>query len=413
MSIEKKFDFKDLFFSITDKKGIIQFANDIFVKLSEYTAEELSKKPHKIVRNLEMPKAVFKIFWDQLKNNDIIIAYVRNKTKTGKYYDVLALAFGFGEHYISIRLKPSTQYLQRFLQLYSKQLEFENECKDMDVCVKNLADMVFQEFGMDFHSLMKQVLVQEIISLQKNVQGLNTKNLLKEDIVCNNFDRILIGVDQATKISQELLDIFNEINFVTKNLIISAVNNGEDNQTISTISMNLDELNQQIKEGSENFNLIFERFHVAINDSLALFAMMIFQYKILKTKADAHFGEEFQMSSESALELLKQSINYYVKEFEIKLADFTKKLNHEIVQMNTSLDDFKRICLGVNVICITGKIEAAYLKSGEHTQDIHFHIVEMREKNKQVHAILKELTDLNSHFLFFSESLLKDFKHFN
>lgn len=72
-----------------------------------------------------MLKAVFKIFWDRLKADEIIIAYVRNRTKTGKYYDVLALAFTFGEYYISIRLKPSTQHLIKFLELYNKQLEFE------------------------------------------------------------------------------------------------------------------------------------------------------------------------------------------------------------------------------------------------------------------------------------------------
>lgn len=270
--------------------------------------------------------------------------------------------------------------------------------------------MVQQEFRMDFHSLMKQILVQEIISSQKYIRGINSKSLLKEDIACDKFEKILIGLEQASKNSQELLDIFNEINFVTKNLIISAVNNGENNQTIS---MNLDELNQQIKEGSESFNLIFDRLHQAINESLSLFSMMIFKYKILKTKSELHLDEGFQMSTETALAVLKQSIEYYVTQFEIKLSEFSKKINHEILQMNTSLDDFKRICLGVNVICITGKIEAAYLNSNDHTQDIHFHIIEMRDKNKQVHSILKELSDLNGDFLAFSENLIKDFNNFN
>lgn len=413
MSLEKNFDFNDLLFSITDKKGIIQYGNDVFVSLSEYTSEELNKKPHKVVRNPDMPKAVFKIFWDRLKYDEVIIAYVRNRTKTGKYYDVLALAFNFREYYISICLKPLTQYVTKFLELYNKQLEFESECRDLDSCVAHLANMVQQEFSMDFHDLMKQILVKEIISSQKYIRGLNTRSLLKEDIICEKFDKILSSLDHASKNSHELLDIFNEINFVTKNLIISAVNNGEDNQTISTISMNLDELNQQIKEGSESFNLIFDRLHQAINESLSLFSMMIFKYKILKTKSELHLDEGFQMSTETALAVLKQSIEYYVTQFEIKLSEFSKKINHEILQMNTSLDDFKRICLGVNVICITGKIEAAYLNSNDHTQDIHFHIIEMRDKNKQVHSILKELSDLNGDFLAFSENLIKDFNNFN
>ena len=59
--IERKFDLQELFFSITDDKGRIEFGNDVFVKISGYSKEELIGSPHNIIRHPDMPKIVFKI----------------------------------------------------------------------------------------------------------------------------------------------------------------------------------------------------------------------------------------------------------------------------------------------------------------------------------------------------------------
>ena len=50
---ERKFQIDELFFSTTDQKGIIQYGNDVFVKISGYSKDELIGAPHNIIRHPE------------------------------------------------------------------------------------------------------------------------------------------------------------------------------------------------------------------------------------------------------------------------------------------------------------------------------------------------------------------------
>ena len=71
--------------SKTDNKGIINYVNDVFVEVSEYSREELIGKPHNVVRHPDMPKVIFSHLWKNLLDGNNFNAVVKNLTKTGKY----------------------------------------------------------------------------------------------------------------------------------------------------------------------------------------------------------------------------------------------------------------------------------------------------------------------------------------
>jgi len=75
--------------SVTDPKGIIVEANDIFVKTAGYTEEELVGSSHNVIRHPEMPKVMFKIVWERIKDRENVMALVKNLAKDGRYYWVL------------------------------------------------------------------------------------------------------------------------------------------------------------------------------------------------------------------------------------------------------------------------------------------------------------------------------------
>ena len=81
--------------SETDEKGIIKFANDEFCKFAEYTLEELIGQPHNMVRHEDMPKAAFEDLWKTIKSGKPWKGFVKNRTKSGKYYWVFATVFPF------------------------------------------------------------------------------------------------------------------------------------------------------------------------------------------------------------------------------------------------------------------------------------------------------------------------------
>ena len=70
----------------TDIKGNIIFTNNIFRKITGYSKEELTGKPHSIVRHPDMPKAIFEEMWNHILNKKKWYGYLKNKTKDGKTY---------------------------------------------------------------------------------------------------------------------------------------------------------------------------------------------------------------------------------------------------------------------------------------------------------------------------------------
>ncbi len=75
--------------SKTNKKGIIEFANEYFMEISGYKEWELMGQPHNVIRHPDMPKIMFKILWDRLFNGQNIHAIVKNLAKDGRYYWVV------------------------------------------------------------------------------------------------------------------------------------------------------------------------------------------------------------------------------------------------------------------------------------------------------------------------------------
>ncbi|MCJ7765971.1 MAG: PAS domain-containing protein, partial [Thiovulaceae bacterium] len=72
--------------SRTDTKGNIEFGNDYFFEISGYSREELMGKPHNTIRHPDMPRVIFKMMWDRLKQGKNIFALVKNLAKDGRYY---------------------------------------------------------------------------------------------------------------------------------------------------------------------------------------------------------------------------------------------------------------------------------------------------------------------------------------
>ena len=81
--VERPFDVAELFFSTTNRKGIIQSGNDVFARVSGYTEAELLGQPHNVIRHPDMPRAVFRLLWDYLEAERPIAAYVQLPRQQG------------------------------------------------------------------------------------------------------------------------------------------------------------------------------------------------------------------------------------------------------------------------------------------------------------------------------------------
>lgn len=119
-----------LIVSRVDLAGIITHANEAFVEMSGYTAEELIGAPHYILRHPAMPRAAFTDLWTTVAAGKKWHGYVMNLRKDGSYYWVYATAVptvreGVITGYISVRRKPSRSKINEMSAVYAQMLSQE------------------------------------------------------------------------------------------------------------------------------------------------------------------------------------------------------------------------------------------------------------------------------------------------
>jgi PAS domain S-box-containing protein len=119
-ALERSFALDELFFSTTDRKGIIRSGNRVFARVSAYDADELLGAPHNIIRHPDMPRAVFDLLWDYLGADRPIAAFVKNMARDGAYYWVLATVTPIEGGYLSVRMKPSSALMPTVEALYAE-----------------------------------------------------------------------------------------------------------------------------------------------------------------------------------------------------------------------------------------------------------------------------------------------------
>ncbi len=116
----------------TDLDGRIKYGNRTFYKFAGYSEADCIGTQHNIIRHPDMPRSVFKLFWDTLKSGEEIFAYVNNRSKNGDHYWVLAHVSpsrntsGEVVGYHSNRRAPNERVLSDVIEpLYDKLLQAE------------------------------------------------------------------------------------------------------------------------------------------------------------------------------------------------------------------------------------------------------------------------------------------------
>ncbi|CUH52180.1 PAS domain-containing protein [Shimia marina] len=124
-SNEVRFPIEQILTSATDQRGVIGFASPRFCEVSGFTSDELLGAPHKLVRHPDTPKGVFYLLWDHLKAGKPVCAYVKNKTKSGGYYWVLAVITHTENGYLSARIRPGSELFEATKAVYADLLKEE------------------------------------------------------------------------------------------------------------------------------------------------------------------------------------------------------------------------------------------------------------------------------------------------
>ena len=160
----------------TDLKGNIKYTNHYFKKITGYTEEELVGKQHNIIRHPDMPKIIFTLIWQRIKDNQDILAIVKNRTKDGNYFWITTSfktthseATKKENGYMAIHYAAPKQAIKEVEPLYKKLLEIEKSEGEI-ASVKYLLDF-FEENDTNYDNYVKDITTKHSVMstlFQKN-----------------------------------------------------------------------------------------------------------------------------------------------------------------------------------------------------------------------------------------------------
>jgi aerotaxis receptor len=108
----------------TDPTSRITYANEAFLRSSQYSLEECLGRPQNIVRHPDMPKEAFADLWATIRAGKSWTGLVKNRRKHGGFYWVRANITPMVERgrivgYMSVRIKPSRQEIEQAQAAYA------------------------------------------------------------------------------------------------------------------------------------------------------------------------------------------------------------------------------------------------------------------------------------------------------
>ena len=127
------FERDELIVSKTDLKGRLTYANHTFLDIAGYEEADVIGKPHNMIRNPNMPRAIFELLWATIAKGEEIFAYVVNSAKNGDHYWVIAHVTPSQENgqvvgYHSTRRVPNPQTIKNVIEpLYDQLRSIEDQ----------------------------------------------------------------------------------------------------------------------------------------------------------------------------------------------------------------------------------------------------------------------------------------------
>jgi aerotaxis receptor len=380
--IERQFEFEELFFSRTTVSGVIQSGNSVFRKISAFDWSDLINKPHSLIRHPEMPRGIFYLFWETLKSGKPIGAYVKNRAKTGEYYWVYALAFPIENGYLSLRLKPSSQIFNEVKSVYKNLLTHEKEKKlspkdSMLVILDQVTKLGFNTYE-DF---MTTCLVAELTSR-------NQKLMISENPLMERMGTLATAATRVNELSSKVNTIFGQYTKVPLNMEILAAHLGSDGASLSVVANRYEKMATEIKNKISDFITLNSQVTGGVKVSQFQVASSILQQEMIRFfKKESDVGP---VDLELEMSFLWNLYNAGLS----KATSAVKTAESVLGQFQSSCEELKQLSLGLEIVRLTGKIEAS--KINQRIPEVSHLLEELSNFKSSLSLTIDELDKLSN-----------------
>ena len=385
---EVPFEASCMFYSRTDERGIIIEGNSIFRRISGYGWEELKGAPHKLVRHPDMPKGVFHLYWERLKSGKEVAAYVKNKSKDGRYYWVLAVAWPIPGGYLSVRIKPHTELFAKVRDLYADLRHAELEegvsaSRSAETLLARLPELGYE----DYDAYMSAALSLELEERAK-------RSGLTLDPQQQRFLTLVRTIAQIREETDRMTEIIKMIRTVPMNMRILASRLENAGGPISAISVNygsmLDEMASWVTSFVEGKDSTYVRMRETIERGQFLVCAAIMQREM-----SSLFEEDMRNAPDvTALIEDRDTLKAEAKMFHKSAGEALKVVESEATRLGRSVLDMKRYVTGLSSTRMMCKIESAALNgSGDSLSGI---VDQLDAGQDEIEARLARIVELNT-----------------
>ncbi len=353
-SEEAPFSIDELFFSRTDKRGIIQAGNIIFQRISQYEWGELLMKPHNIIRHYDMPKAVFYLLWDFIKQGKPIGAYVKNRAKDGRYYWVFAIVTPIEDGYLSVRLKPSSEFFPIVNDAYKALLDYEkqNKVTPKESCEHLLGMLQNLGFG-SYDEFMA-------IAIRKEIDSRSEKLGQIRDEFNERFEELTSRVNSVMKETTNILSSYESNKYVPMNLKIKSSRLGEEGKAISVISSNFSVVSAEIQNEISTFYESAKQMFNKIYEG---------QFLICTAKMQQEVADSFKNESSNGYDETQDNVAE-MKKLEMQRKEYYERTISSLNQIKSNISNFsencntmKRCVTSLEVIRVMGKVDSSRISN--------------------------------------------------
>lgn len=390
-----EFHISEQFFSRTDDRGVIQSGNSVFQRISGFEWDELIGAPHKVVRHPDMPKAVFWLLWQALQKGEPIGAYVKNKTKSGRYYWVFAVVMPIVGGYLSVRLKPTSAMLTEVQQLY-RDLRAKELDASLDISPEDSAKALLKQIAQmgipNYRVFMSKALTSELMSSDQ-VQRKPVDDRLEA------FDEMAQAVNEIFVEANLLYADFRRIEQIPVNLRLQASRCEASGGPVSVISANYSNLARE----ALSFASRFTDFGQDVLDEIN---MGLFLMGATRLQREMCLSFEKEKSDDAPIDFLR----------EIKLMKGHRERFGETTRMSVArilekaegfIEDsrrMRRFVGGLDVTRVTCRIETGWLPDDDG--GFHDIIDKLDAFHEDVERRMKRIDALNDNIIERAAALL-------
>lgn len=384
---------QDVIISRTNQRGIIISANEAFQKISDFAWQELHYAPHKILRHGDMPKAVFYLLWETLAKREIFCGFIKNATKSGGHYWVLATVFPIDAEYLSVRILPTKDAVDQIVPLYQRACEREQKGKltpsqSAAALLEDVKSLGYSSYD-DFiaRAAANELLAREVQEISAQPTDLH------------QMYSAITQWDSVQKDCHQILHALELFRHIPINMRLESQRLSKNGQVLSTIAQNFTELGVWISNCLRQFEQSAIDVGSILRDSThSAFRIRLLRMAIENMKTTRALGD----TNDKDIKVLEQLCRDMSSQSKSQLTTVMKRFDTFASYMNQT----KRNLSALSVTRVVSAIENAHIKAADDGQtntisaiidqlqhfqtltsndmrDINNHLIQMRSLMKQ------------------------------